>query len=37
MPSVAAPMTHGPRQREKISSARPISASRRWKAIIERM
>ena len=37
MPSVAAPSSHGTRQREAISSARPISASRRWKAIIERM
>ena len=29
MPSVAAPSAHGTRQREAISSARPISASRR--------
>ena len=37
MPSVAAPSAHGMRQREATSSARPISARRRWKAIIERM
>ena len=37
IPSVLAPRTHGIRQREAISSTRPISASRRWNAIIERM
>ena len=36
-PRVAAPSAHGTRQRDAISSARPISASLRWNAIIDRM
>jgi hypothetical protein len=35
MPRVAAPIAHGARQREKMSSARPSRARRRWKAIAE--